>query len=237
MSTLLNGNIFTMQADDERRLAHRGEIKRALAEIAVRKQRIAELQNIVKRLDADSETAADSHSEQAGRLQEELKGIDQQHVHCILGSTELPAKVVERRSAILDEIVQLNRLLEDRCESNKRASVPIKREIQELTMQVTSEGALKNQLAALCSPELRRKRLANGHRMKFAIGAADDAARMVAIFRHNTEVHQLSRNVTDEAIAKVRLADWQAVAAECQAEVQRLRDADVTIEAEALAEE
>jgi hypothetical protein len=235
-SSLLGQNVLHLQNDPERRAAHRLEIRRALAHIEVRKSRIAELREIVKKLEADSENAADQHSEAAERLQKELREIDEKHVTCVLSSEELPAKLVTRRSAILDEIVTLNKILEETTSSNQRAIEPIQQEINATVMQTTEESALRNQLANLCSPGLRQRRMLNSHLIRWMEHAAKDAARIVGIEEYNVEVTLKNRDPANEVLQRTKLADAQAVLKACQREVGRLLSNDHTLRDEALSE-
>jgi hypothetical protein len=236
MSVLLSQNVYKLQDDSERRLAHRSEIKRSLAEIQVRQSRIAELRAIIHKLEHDSETAADSHTEQTGRLQAELKDIDQKHVDAVLASTELPQKDVARRGQILDEIQTLNKALEERCDSNKRSAQPILKEIQTLVMQNTQGGALRNQLAALCSVELRRQRMLNGHLLQWMQPALRDAQRIIGVEEHNILIHQKNGDAALERVQVIKRDDWLAVVKSIETEISKLQSQAREIEAQALAE-
>lgn len=236
MNHLRGNNKFTIQADPERRLAYRAEIKRQLAKYVVTKTRISELRDIIARLQADSEAAADSHQRDAATLQAELKSIDQKHVDAVLAGTELPQKQVERRSQILNEIQTLNRVLDDRCQTNKRAIQPLEREVAELRQALVDETALRNELGKLCSNDLRRRRLFVEHQMRFCDFMAKEAAKNVEVLRGRVEVDQRNKDSQGELIDSLRLEDWKFVSLQCGREMQRLRELDQSLEQEALAE-
>lgn len=234
-------NRYLAGADEERRLAHRQELKRAIAENQVKADRIAELRGIVAKLNADSDIAANEHSAAAGVLQAELDALDQEHVDAILASKQSPAKALERRGEILNELARLNQALELRCEANKRSIQPIEGEIHRLTIAVAEGATLKSKLCVLASPEVRRKRLLNSHRLRVADMSLQECNRMVGILSNNLASHNENAKrgfdvSSDQAITQAKLSDWQFVLAAVQAEIAELREADKEIERESLFE-
>ena len=229
-----NGNIYTI--DEERRLAYRGELKRRLAELSVKTQRIAELQNIVQKLNADSDRAAEQHGVEAGRLQTELDSLDAEQIDAVLSGTKTPAKSIARRTEILAELSKLNQILEVACEANRRAARPIQKQIGTLRAEIAAGASLDNELASLCSPATRRARLLNGHRLKWVDIALKDAQRMVTVLEANVKIAKLNRDGSSESIKGVRLADWRSVVAELQSDIAALHQADAVIQSQALAE-
>ena len=77
MSTM---NMYTAGSDEERRLAHRQELKTRLAEMSVAKSKLADLRDIVAKLDADSDEATEQHAAETHKIQVELQGLDKEHV-------------------------------------------------------------------------------------------------------------------------------------------------------------
>jgi hypothetical protein len=239
MSAMMNK--YLASHDEERRLAHRQELKRAIAENQVKADRIAELRGIVAKLNADSDIAANEHSAAAGVLQAELDALDQEHVDAILASKQSPAKALERRGEILNELAKLNTELELRCEANKRSIQPIEKQIHDLSIELAQGATLKSKLVDLASPEVRRKRLLNSHRLRVADMSLQECNRMVGILLDNMAPHKENAkrgfNVSsDKAITQAKLSDWQFVLSAVQAEIAELRDTDREIEAESLFE-
>jgi hypothetical protein len=233
---LTGHNLYLMQGEQERRLSFRNQIKRELAKITVAKSRMSELGAIVARLQADSDAAADAHQRDAVLLQAELKAIDQKHVDAVLAGTELPQKQVERRAEILNEIQTLNRVLDDRCQANRRAIEPLEREIEQLRATITSEQALKNELSKLCSNALRRRRLFIAHQMRFCELMKREADKNVQVLTEHVGTSQRNKDTSGEMIDQLKLDDWRFVAGECHREMARLHEADRQVEAEALSE-
>lgn len=234
--TLLTTNKFLMQSDDERRLAHRREIKLALASISVKKSRIAELKDIVQKLSDDSDKAADEHGTAAGLLQSELDALDAEQIESVLAGTPSPPEAIQRRRAILDELNELNRVLEVACEGNRRAARPIEKQIHETLMATTAEGALRNQLTSLCSVSLRRKQMLCGHKLQLANAGLREATRIAGAIAHNGKICTLNHDSTGVAIASVRQADAEALVSAMQAEITALHAEAARLQAEALAE-
>ncbi len=213
-------NEFTI--DNEKRLAYRTEIKKSLAEIAVKKHRIVDLQNIVAKLDRDSDDAADSHSQSASVLQSELDKLDAEHIKAVMADKELPEVSLAKRRAILDELTELNQSLESRCEANRRSAAPIKKQISELASEVSSESTLRNHLRRLCSPELRRRRFANDLRLKFANAAVGECQRLISIYKANYE--SCSEGSRERAaIFKTQKTDHEEILAELLRDVAKLQ--------------
>lgn len=227
-------NKFTI--DEERRLAIRQELKRKLAEAEVKRQRVAELQAIVDKLAADSDAAADEHSEAASKLQDELDELDQAHVSAILAGKTSPAKAMTRRREILDELASLNQALETRCEANKRATLPITRDIDKLQMELAEGSAIKSQLASLCSVETRQQRLLNSHRLQFLTHAMNDARRMAAITRVNVDRATIEKRGDAVTIQRAKSEDYESMVVVYAKEIAAIHANDKAIEAKALAE-
>ena len=220
--------------DDERRQAHRLELKRRLAELDVKRNRIAELREIVAKLNADSDAAANDHSEVAGELQAELDRLDADHIQALLDDNLPAPKAMQRRREILQQLSERNQSLELRCEANRRSAQPLEKQICELQMELALEGATKNKLIDLCSAELRRRKIANGIRLKLSEAALRDCDRTIEIFSHNYSLHELQgdEKTTRAEINRVRLEDYREVRKEFEsalgdahnesAELQRL---------------
>ena len=151
-------NTFLAHHDDERRLAHRREHKQRLAELEVKRLTLSELQNIQRTLERDSETAADRHSEEAGKLQSELDRLDAEHVEAIMAGKSASQKSIQRRSEIMAELAKLNQILETTCEANRRAAIPIRKQIQELQIEIGKGQQVQNELIRLAHPNIRRER-------------------------------------------------------------------------------
>lgn len=232
-------NVFTV--DEERRLAHRDELKRKLAEQQVMRERITELEKVVAKLDADSDAAASEHQETAGKLQSELDALDEEHVTAILAGKSAPAKSLKRRTEILESLTELNRDLESRCEANKRSAKPIRREINKLRLDLAQGAAIASKLANICSPETRRERLWNGLRMRMADAMLNEAERVAGVITKNIAIAKdnIRRRIPaqdDLTVANTKLADWQHVISECKSELARIRENDHAIQAKAISE-
>lgn len=234
-------NKFLASHDDERRLAHRSELKRKLAEIQVKRTRIAELQTIVGKLNADSEQAAAEHSVAAGVLQAELDGLDEEHVDALMVGKQTPAKSLARRGEILNELAKLNQNLELRCEANRRSVQPIQNDIDKLRVEIAEGASLNNRLADLASVEIRRKRLLNGFRLRIAEIGLKESQRLVSASKHNVDIVEENARRgfpvgSELSVAQAKLSDWQFVEKAYQAEMREIQENDRSIEAEALAE-
>lgn len=236
MYETLGSNIFLMQADPERRLAHRREIKRALAEIEVKKCRIVELRSIIQKLGDASDRAADEHGTAAGRLQGELDELDRQHIESILEDTSSPPEAIQRRRQILDELTELNRTLETTCEANKRAAKPLERQIHTLIMASTSEGALRNQLVSLCSVAMRRKMKLCELKLQLASAGAKEAQRLASTIEHNKKICGLNHDCTGATIQSIKLSDAESLVSAMQAEIGELHEEAARLQAAVLAE-
>lgn len=235
----MNANLYTI--DEERREAHRQELKRKLAETEVKKERLRELEDIAKRLDADSDAAAAEHSAAADELQSELDKLDEQHVDALLIGKTSTSKAMQRRGEILQALADLNTQLEIRCEANKHSKRPIASQIHAITMDIALTAADKSKLVDLASAKTRQARLLNSLQMKAAQIALAEAKRCVDVNSHNLSLAEdhIRRRIPaaeDKAIATVKLEDWRFVYNACQAEIQRLKKNDEAIQATALAE-
>jgi hypothetical protein len=234
-------NPFLATADPERHQAHRHELKRKLAEIGLAKLKLVELESIVRKLNDDSDAAANEHQIVATRLQAELDHLDTEHVDCVMSGKASPAAAMERRRAVMAELAELNTALEFRCECNRRSITPIQREWESTRMQTASEGAVRNELASLCSAETRRRRLLNEHRLRVANSGLQAAQRAVGIHQENLRRCELNTQngfnvATEKQIALERLGDSQFVLKAFEQELAEIHAADREIEAAALAE-
>ncbi|MDZ4683782.1 MAG: hypothetical protein SH850_01755 [Planctomycetaceae bacterium] len=234
MSHLLGGNPYLI--DPERRLAHRSEIRRELAKIAVVKDRVAELKNIIAKLAADSDRAAESHGVDAGRLQAEMDQLDQQQIECVLAGTPTPPEAIQRGRQILDQLTELNRNLETVCEGNRRAAEPVEKQINDLRMQTTNEGAFRNRLVTLASREAQQKLMLNGLHLQAAESIRRELQRLIDIHEKNVVISRKNRNGDDILIHQTKLADCEAVAALNAAEIASLHVESARLQDEARAE-
>lgn len=231
-----HANRFLASQDEERRLARRAELKRELAALAVKRERVAELSRVVAALDADSDARADEHSAAAGRLQTELAELDSKHVDAILAGRSLAAAEAARRAEILGELAKLNAALELACEANKRAASPIRREIEKLRAEVATHQAVENRLRDLASAEVRQ-RAAFASLLNSAVELmAGQADRRVGIAKANVDICEANGDTTERAIHEAKLADWQAVLAMVGDEAKRARSIAQEATREAIAE-
>lgn len=233
---LLGHNPFALQLDPERHAAHRREIKRAIAEISVKKLSIVELKNIVQKLNDDSDKAAGEHGVEAARLQGELDELDRQQIEHVLASTTTPPKEMMRRRLILDELTELNRTLEVRCEANRRASGPIEQQINTLSRDITSEGALRNQLVSLASAAIRRKMKVCELKLQLANAGVKEAQRLAGTIEYNGQISKVNHDHSAAAVASVRLDDAKAVVEMMQREIGEIHAESARLQAEAMAE-
>lgn len=236
----MNVNINPFVVDDERRLAHRSELKRKLAEIAVKKDRIRELNAIVTKLNADSDAAADEHQSAAGALQAELDKLDAEQIDNVLAGTVVPAKSTKRRGEILQRLADLNQTLEMRCEANRRSVEPLERQIDQLRTDTTGEAASRKRLADLASPETRRQKLFVNLKLRAGELMLAEAKRMVTTLTHNADIRRENARRgyggDDALITTTRLSDWQSIADECEEQMTRLHSESRAVERTALAE-
>ena len=234
--TIPNFNAFTI--DDERRLALRSEVKRSLAEIAVKKQKAAELEEIVAKLDADSDDAADQHTTAASALQSELDGLDAENIEAILDGKKATAKSSKRRREIMEELTALNQELEIRVEANRRSSGPIRKQAGQLRMETTAESALKNTLAELCSIGLRQRILINRMQFKGAVAATNECERVLKVFSHNRDIFTQNRAEASESsvINQARTADHEAAMINLRLHMKQIEDSGADLRRQALDE-
>ena len=236
MNTLRSTNAFLMQADEERRLAHRQEIKRAIAGMQVKRARIEELRSIVAKLNADSEAAAETHSVDATRLQSELDRLDEQQIEAVMAGKATPAKSLQRRGEILTELSSLNTALELRCEANRRSIHPLEKQIRELQAETSTSESLKNRLTDLCSVDLRRRRMFCEMRLQFCNVMLKESQRLVAVHSHNTKALEANGNGEKQRITSARQSDAEAVSRMVSTELQELHQESARLQAEATAE-
>ncbi len=234
--TLTGNNKYLLQLDPERREAHRREIRRALAEIAVKKSNISDLTNIVQKLNADSDQAADEHSAAASTLQAELDLLDAEQIENVMASHTTPPKSLLRRRLILDELTELNKTLEMRTEANRRASMPVERQIRELSKDITSETVLENQLVSLCSPATRQKMMIAELKLQVANVGLKEAQRLASITAHNKKICTLNRDQSGAAIQSTKLADAESLVGAMEAEIGTLHAESATLQSQALNE-
>jgi hypothetical protein len=227
---------FLAHLDDERRLAHRSEKKRKIAALSVKRDRITELEAIIRRLNQDSETAAESHQIDAGRLQSELDTLDEQQVQCVLAGKPTPEKALKRRSEILSELAQLNNVLEMRCEANRRSIQPLQKQVESLRLEVAERQALQNQLIGLASVEIRRQRLFNDLKQRSAVALSNEIQRRLAIAERNVDVSRTNKNDEDLAIHSAQLEDYRWMLTQVASETAAIRATEEQLIQQALSE-
>ena len=188
MSTTIEVNDAT-EAEAER-LSKRDSLRRKLAEIEVKRERIRDLRDILVKIDDDVDRADAEHQAATAPLQGELDGIDQRHIDSIVGNVKPTAKDATRRRALLEELNAANQRLEDAVESNKRARRKIEKQIHGLEMGCTHRTVYQNDLARTASPALldrgevlqSRQRWA-GRRLKAAAEALENSQTNLRIAR------------------------------------------------------
>lgn len=222
--------------DEERRLAHRGELKRKLAASGVKKSRLAELEEMITRLDRDSDAAADEHQAAAGKLQSELDQLDELHISALLANEVPDQQLISRRREILERLQKLNSDLELRAEANRRAAIPFRRQWEALRSEIAAEQTLSSSLTDLCSPEKRQAMLISDLRLKAAQMTQGEADRLIRILSANIEIDELNRDGEQKRIHETRLTDWQAVRESCRQAVAQAERASQAARAEAMAE-
>jgi hypothetical protein len=225
-----------MRSDAERTAAHRVELRRAIATLEVKILRLKELQDVVSKLNADSEAAAEEHAIAAGKLQAELDSLDRQQVDAVMAGKPTPAEVIARRVQILDELAEANRRLEARCEGNRRAAAPFGEQTINLARETAGINSLRNKLVDLCSDDTRRRIAFNEMKIQMASAGAKEASRRAAHIDHNLKLHLRQKQTRDAEIETVRLADAKALVESMQAEIVALQAESERLREVALAE-
>jgi hypothetical protein len=182
-------NRYLIDQDPERVAARRLEIKRALAQRELNRQRITELNEIVRKLDADSDDAAEQHGIAAGKLQEELDRLDSEHVDGILSGKTASQKSIQRRTQILGELAELNTALETRCEANRRSKQPFLKQVEQLRSEIAGASSLESELLQLCGSKWRVAQVIDELSIQGARSLLNEALRRQAIHQKNLVVN------------------------------------------------
>jgi hypothetical protein len=219
-------------ANEERRLALRYEIKRKIAGLSIKRQRISEIQAIVNKLNEDSDAADEEHANATERLQSELDELDEQHISLVLEGKSSPTKSLERRTQILSELAGLTKTFESRLEANRRSVQPCEKQIAELRKAIVEGAALESQLQRLSSSEAKRKMAFTEFDIRICDIGLREAARRHEIHAVNLANSQDWDNKTrrgiessESAMLKAKLEESNALLADRQ---QRL---DAALEA------
>jgi hypothetical protein len=178
-------NKFLVDSDNERRLAHRAELKRKIAESSLKKLKLEELRAVVSKLNADSDQAAFEHEQAAAPIQAELDQLDQQHIDDTLAGQKASPGTFARRAELLDKLTELNRTLESRCEANRRAAAKVERDIHVASVDLAADATLESRLAELCSVEIRREKVLAELLVKSAAMAVAESDRVLGIYQAN----------------------------------------------------
>lgn len=178
-------NKFLIDEDPERAAARRLEIRRALAQRELNRQRIDELNAIVKKLDDDCDAADEEHSIATGKLQSELDELDEQHVDGILSGKPSSKKSLQRRSEILTELASLNTQLETRCEANRRSILPFRKQIEQLRTEVAKSSPLESELLALGGQAVRVEQTISELEIQGTKVMLNEALRRQEIYKSN----------------------------------------------------
>lgn len=153
---------------DESRLRYKAEIQQILAQIVVKRARLAEFQSVIAAINADSETAANEHSAACEPLQAELTTLDEQHMQAILAKKPVPKKLTDRRVEILQRIAEENTRLEIRVNANKKSAAKTHAEWERTRNETAQSGALENSLINLASRSLRDQYACLNNRLEWA---------------------------------------------------------------------
>lgn len=192
------------------RRSQRAAIRREIATIEVTLERVRELQEIVQRLDADDERAADSHQSVTGPLQTELEQLDQRHIDRILAGKQLSAADTARRREILQSIADENVKLEDTIQANKRARRPLEKQIHEQEKLTPKYGVLHDRLVRTASEPLQAKLFVAKRRHVREHARVNFAKKSIA---ENTSWMHLSARTNDHgdpSTYESRIRRWQA---------------------------
>ena len=153
---------------DESRLRYKAEIQKILAQIVVKRARLTEFQSVIAAINADSDSAANEHSEVCGPLQAELQGLDEKHMQAILAKKSAPKDITDRRVAILQRIADENTRLEIRVNANKKSAAKTQMELERTRNETALSGALENSLINLASQSLRDQYACVNNRLEWA---------------------------------------------------------------------
>jgi hypothetical protein len=206
--------------DDERRIALRDEIKRKLAELAVKRTRVDELDIVIARVNRDSDDAAAEHRREYDPLQSELAALDQKHVDAILKGEQVTDKITKRRSEILERIRELDQARDMRTEANRRALEPLNKQKRELQHEVGQEGVLRNNLIDLSSPALRHRSRALEFIVRSLRAAVDECDRMASVYDGNLST-VLDPETRRGQIEQAKAVDLEAMKRHIENELHR----------------
>lgn len=211
---------YTLADDPDRRLALREEKRRQLAEIQVRFERIAELEELVRGIDKDSDEAADRHSAKCEPLQKELASIDDSRISAILKGKAKSA--APRRAELLSQLSQANIELELAVEANKREKEKLEAEIKELRSGLHRD-AVENKLRDLATVEQLDRRWLLSLRLQNAGRWLDHCrSRLEAV---KSELNDGTKNYTDQSVGVLqqRVRKWKLAVDEARDELFRIQ--------------
>lgn len=221
---------------EEERLAFRGELKQALAEMATTKAKIEELRETLAGLRSGSDAAVDAHQAKTQPLQEELRGLDAARVEAVANGKKPPAKDDARRDEILSQIDAANRELEAATNEAARTRQAIKSRIDELIGGLINFSTYQNQLGKLASPEALGRCDALADRVQWTTQRLRAVNERVKL---NTEQADTAKRSGDDHLLQLyraRLRKWQAIHRDADAEHQRAMDDSKTAQLAAMEE-
>ncbi len=216
--------INTNGIDDERRLAYRREIQRKLAEIALTRQQLKQLQDEKRAHEQDSENAANEHSAVCEPLQAELKTLNEENIQAILAKKPVSQAVTDRRIEILKAISEQNQRLELRTEENTKNAKRLQREFETLRMETTEQTALENTLSRLASQELKDRHSCWNNRSEWAAKRLASAQAFIQLNKERIESEKESRRPSQENIRtyETRMSNYQILVDDAVKEVSEL---------------
>ena len=194
--------------------ARRQSLKRKLAECAVLAERAEELEAIGRKLDQNSDAAAEKHRASTQPLQDELKALDDEHITNVLADKKTAPKTIARRRAIVEEIQRHNQSLEDVVESNKRAKKALPIQIHDLRIRSNARINLETELKKTAPQSLHDELTINKSRLGSAEGRLRNAEGFVTRNRSLIQESERRGDSHNVAVYGERLRTWELVRAD-----------------------
>ena len=196
------------------RLAKRASVRRQIAKLQVEQSRIRDLNAVIAKVNAQTDSASDEHQAACLPLQSELAELESKQIERL--ANRQPADPAEdaRRAEIVAKIGEHNRQLELVIEANKSTVAGIHKQISEITQagqhRQENETTLRNRLAGELATEPQRDRQwLLQQRIRFANARYDAAKRTAEDIAGVLAPDQNGRIKGDIGILRERLRRWK----------------------------
>jgi len=125
------------------RLVRRRNIRIRLAEKDLLSSRIREIENVIRSLDAELDTATNCHQRKTAPIQNEISEVEHEHAELLADRLAVPASLESRRRELLNSLREANNELETAADDHKNRVAVLQKEIREVKRkQATEYGSL-----------------------------------------------------------------------------------------------